>query len=74
MSERCLKRLEDKRDSRTNPGNGRQRNYREAGKPIKYPQIYEILRNEKYTGVYTYSPQEEKNRGDRRTKPKRYKN
>ena len=26
------------------------------GKPIKYPQIYEILRNEKYTGVYTYSP------------------
>ena len=39
------------------------------GKPIKYPQIYEILRNEKYTGVYTYSPQEEKNRGDRRTKP-----
>lgn len=39
------------------------------GRPIKYPQIYEILRNEKYTGVYTYSPQEEQNRGDRRTKP-----
>lgn len=39
------------------------------GKPIKYTQVYEILRNEKYTGVYTYSPQEEKNRGARREKP-----
>ena len=39
------------------------------GKQIKYTQIYEMLRNEKYTGVYTYSPTEEKNRSDRRTKP-----
>ncbi len=30
------------------------------GKPIKYPQIYEILRNEKYTGTFIYSPDEEK--------------
>lgn len=39
------------------------------GKPIKYTQIYEMLRNEKYTGVYVYSPEQEKNRADRRTKP-----
>ena len=39
------------------------------GKPIKYTQIYEMLRNEKYTGVYTYTPQEEERREDRRTKP-----
>ncbi len=39
------------------------------GKPIKYTQIYEMLRNEKYTGVYAYSVTEEKNRADRRTKP-----
>lgn len=39
------------------------------GKPIKYPQIYEILRNEKYTGTYAYSPIEEKDRSLRRTKP-----
>lgn len=39
------------------------------GKPIKYPQIHEILRNEKYTGVYLYSPQMEENRGKRREKP-----
>ena len=39
------------------------------GKQIKYTQIYEMLRNEKYTGVYTYSPQEENSRADRRTKP-----
>lgn len=39
------------------------------GKPIKYPQIYEILRNEKYTGVYIYSPVEEKKRDKRRSKP-----
>lgn len=39
------------------------------GKPIRYPQIYEILRNEKYTGVYLYSPTEAKNRADRRIKP-----
>lgn len=39
------------------------------GKPIKYTQIYEILRNEKYTGVYVYSLKEESNRADRRSKP-----
>mgnify|MGYP005811418199 FL=1 len=39
------------------------------GKPIKYPQIYEILRNEKYTGVYIYSPNMEKTREGRRAKP-----
>ena len=39
------------------------------GKPIKYPQIYEILRNEKYTGVYAYSPEKEKSRTDQRKKP-----
>lgn len=39
------------------------------GKPIKYTQIYEMLRNEKYMGVYAYSVEEEKNRADRRTKP-----
>lgn len=39
------------------------------GKVIRYPQIYEILRNEKYTGVYVYSPKEEKRRTDRREKP-----
>ena len=39
------------------------------GKPIKYTQIYEMLRNEKYTGVYIYSPQEEERREDRRAKP-----
>lgn len=39
------------------------------GKPIKYPQIYEILRNEKYTGVYLYSTTEAANRGERRRKP-----
>ena len=39
------------------------------GKPIKYTQIYEMLRNEKYTGVYVYSTEEEKNRADRRRKP-----
>lgn len=39
------------------------------GKPIKYTQIYEMLRNEKYTGVYVYSTTEERSRADRRTKP-----
>lgn len=39
------------------------------GKSIKYTQIYEILRNEKYTGVYIYSVDEEKNRALRREKP-----
>lgn len=39
------------------------------GKPIRYPQIYEILRNEKYTGVYLFSPTESESRADRRSKP-----
>lgn len=39
------------------------------GKAIKYTQIYEMLRNIKYTGVYVYSSQEETRRGDRRQKP-----
>lgn len=39
------------------------------GEPIKYTQIYEMLRNVKYTGVYLYSTKEETNRADRRTKP-----
>ncbi|WP_444658443.1 recombinase family protein [Caproiciproducens sp. R2] len=39
------------------------------GKAIRYPQVYEMLRNEKYTGVYVYSPQEEARRADRRDKP-----
>ena len=39
------------------------------GKPIKYTQIYEMLRNEKYTGVYVYSTKEESNRVHRRNKP-----
>ena len=39
------------------------------GKPLKYTQIYEMLHNEKYTGVYTYSQTEEVSRSDRRHKP-----
>lgn len=39
------------------------------GKPFRYSQIYEILRNEKYTGVYAYSVEEEKDRALRRQKP-----
>ena len=39
------------------------------GRSIKYPQIYEILRNEKYTGVYVYSQSMAKTRDDRRKKP-----
>ncbi len=39
------------------------------GKPIKYTQIYEILRNKKYTGEYAYSLVEEKVRTARREKP-----
>lgn len=39
------------------------------GKPIKYTQIYEMLRNEKYTGTYVYSPKMEGDRSGRRTKP-----
>ena len=38
------------------------------GKPIKYPQIYEILRNEKYTGTFFYSTSQEKTRSARRKK------
>ena len=38
------------------------------GKPIRYPQIYEILHNEKYTGVYVYTQEEEPDRGNRRAK------
>lgn len=39
------------------------------GKPIKYTQIYEMLRNEKYIGTYTFTPKEEERREDRRSKP-----
>lgn len=39
------------------------------GKPLKYTQVYEILRNEKYTGIYLYSMEQEKDRGERRKKP-----
>lgn len=39
------------------------------GRPLLYTQIYEILRNEKYTGTYTYSMNQEKIRSRRREKP-----
>lgn len=39
------------------------------GKSIRYTQVYEMLRNIKYTGTYVYSQQQEKNRVDRRNKP-----
>jgi len=39
------------------------------GKVIKCTQVYEMLRNEKYTRVYAYSPQEEARRADQRDKP-----
>lgn len=39
------------------------------GKPIKYSQIYDILRNEKYTGVYLYSPEQESSKQLQREKP-----
>ena len=39
------------------------------GREIKYTQVYEMLRNEKYTGVYTYTLTEETRREDRRVKP-----
>lgn len=38
------------------------------GRPIRASQIYEILKNEKYTGTYCYSPKEETRRSDRRIK------
>ena len=39
------------------------------GKAIGRTGIHEILRNEKYTGTYLYSPSEETMRENRRTKP-----
>lgn len=39
------------------------------GAPMRYTQVYEILRSERYAGVYLYSPHEEERRADRRTKP-----
>jgi len=39
------------------------------GKPIRYTQIYEMLRNERYTGTYVYCPGGESTRENRRTKP-----
>lgn len=39
------------------------------GKPMRYPQVYEILHNEKYTGTYLYCPEEAKRRTERRNKP-----
>lgn len=39
------------------------------GKSIKYTQIYEMLRNEKYTGTYIYCPNIGNTRAKRRTKP-----
>lgn len=39
------------------------------GRPIKYSQIYEILRNERYTGTYVYSPTKQVGRENRRKKP-----
>lgn len=39
------------------------------GAVMRYTQVYEILKNERYTGVYLYSPHEEEKRADRRTKP-----
>jgi site-specific DNA recombinase len=36
------------------------------GKPIKYPSIYEILKNERYTGMYVYAVKSDKH--DRRAK------
>ena len=38
------------------------------GAVIRYPQAYEILRNEKYTGLFTYTLEEEKSRDARRDK------
>lgn len=39
------------------------------GRKIEYPQVYEILKNEKYTGTYLYTLNEEENRNTRRLKP-----
>lgn len=38
------------------------------GRPIRYSQIYEILRNEKYTGVYLWVPEPAKTRDAQRSK------
>lgn len=38
------------------------------GRPIKYPQVYEMLRNEKYTGTYLYTPTQQAKREARREK------
>lgn len=43
--------------------------YGKRGAVLKYTQIYEMLRNEKYTGVYLYSQIMAQNRADRRSKP-----
>lgn len=43
--------------------------YGKRGKPLRYSQVYEILRNEKYTGIYAYSVEQEKDRALRRSKP-----
>lgn len=39
------------------------------GMPLKYAQVYDILRNEKYTGVYLYSPEQESSKALQRSKP-----
>ncbi len=36
------------------------------GRPVRYSQIYEMLHNEKYTGVYVYSAKMPKTRAERR--------
>lgn len=38
------------------------------GKPIGYNQIYDILKNEKYTGVYIYTPVQAKGKAAQRAK------
>ena len=39
------------------------------GRPVRYTQVYEMLHNEKYTGVYIYSPKMPKDRAGRRERP-----
>lgn len=39
------------------------------GKPVRYTQVYEMLRNEKYTGTYVYSPKMPHTRADRSSRP-----
>ena len=38
------------------------------GRPIQYPSIYEMLKNEKYTGVYVYNTKMPGTRSERRAK------